>query len=189
MPWVLQMTFSPEQAEALRLGGIYGGQVEHWHLKKSAALDFPTSWLPKYGRVAVRLTIEGEDGQAAEVREIAPALPDPIPHYDKTPEQFAKPVIPGVVEARLFRSNKKAPFLPIVCLHDRETRHAVDRYLSGCSFSEVRDWLQGVGDLEFTEDVSLSDKPEDKVHKYRFISRDGYDTIVDITTYGIHIVY
>ncbi len=182
MPWVLEMNFTPEQAEALRLGGIKAGKVEWWYLKQKAALDFPTDWLPKYGRVAVRLTIE-EDGKAPDIREIPPALPDPIPNYDKTPEEFAKPVVAGVVEARLYRTTRKPAFLPIIDLAGQ--RHEVERYLQGCSQGEIKRWLEGVGDLHYVCETVL---PEGV--KYRFVSRSGYETTVDLgPETGLHIVY
>lgn len=185
MPYVLEMTFSAEQAAALRLADIHEGKVEWWYLKRPEALAFVTRWLPRYGRVPVRLTIVGERGQADQVEEIPVGLPDPV--GEKDPVEYAKPIAPGVLECRLYRTTKKAPFLPIVCLHDRETRRVVTRYLEGCSFSEVKRWLEGVGELEFDEDVSWNGE---KCHKFRFISRSGYDTVVDIFhSLGIHIVY
>lgn len=187
MPWLLEMEFTREQAAAIRLAGVHEGVVRWWYVKESAAKEFPSSWLPRYGRVAVRLGVTDKSGEQ-RVEEHPVGLPSPIPHHDKSPEEFAKPVISGLVQATVRYVAGKPDFLPIECLHSPETRQAVDRYLEGCSSGEIKRWLRGVGDLEFIEDVSFGGE---EVFKYRFVSRSGYDTIVDIGggAGGLHIVY
>lgn len=187
MPWVLEMEFTPEQAEGIKLYGIQSGKaVPWWYMKQRAALDFPAHWLPKYGRVAVDLTVVEKDG--TERTEHHPVgLPDPIANHDKKPEEFAKPIIPGVVKCRVSYTRQQPDFLPIEELHSRYTRNMVTRYLEGCTSAEMKAWLGRVGNLEYDEDVSFGDV---KCVKYRFISRAGYDTTVDIYgDGGLNIVY
>lgn len=182
MPYVLSMQLTPEQAAALHLATDSAGLVEWWYLKPEPAVQFVTHWLPNCARARVRLFVSEGDRQK-QFREIGPA---PIPNCNPSPEELARPVVPGVIECSIRHTTRRPPFLPL-CLPGSDTRQAVERYLEGCTLDEIKRWLRRVGEMHYIGEAFPA------ASKWLLATRTGYELLVDLVhepgMVGIHIVY